>query len=335
MDIRQIQCFLCLYEEGSVTRAAAQLGIVQPALSMQIGRLEKEFNVKLFERSSRGVVPTAEGSNFYAMLLPIMRDIENVRHSMLDVSGRASGRVLIGVIPSLTSSIMPGLLRDYCVKHPDVAIQMAESYSATLVDQVESGSLDVALTNHPGRATGLVVTELVSEEMVLVTSRTAGLVPPGPVELRQIVRLNLVLPTGRQGIRGLIDRNLARLGLAVKPRLELDALVPTVELVRSGDWATILPLIAVYNQADEKGLQLNPLSGPGMRRELVAVHHPRRPLTLAAKSLCDSVVQELRRVIEEAEGTLRLADPAQPAARKARGRRSAAGSMKPADNGPR
>ena len=58
LDLRHIQYFVCLYEEGSVTRAARRLNVVQPALSMQIRRLEKRLGVDLFERTPRGVVPT-------------------------------------------------------------------------------------------------------------------------------------------------------------------------------------------------------------------------------------------------------------------------------------
>jgi len=62
MELRQIQYFLCLYEEGSVTRAAQRLNIVQPALSMQISKLENELEVKLFERTKKGCDCNLRGS---------------------------------------------------------------------------------------------------------------------------------------------------------------------------------------------------------------------------------------------------------------------------------
>lgn len=65
MDLRQIEYFVALYDERSITKAARRLNIVQPALSMQISRLEKTFKTKLFERTSRGVVPTDTGRTFY------------------------------------------------------------------------------------------------------------------------------------------------------------------------------------------------------------------------------------------------------------------------------
>ena len=65
MDLRQIEYFVALYDERNITKAARRLNVVQPALSMQISRLERTFKTKLFERTSRGVVPTDTGRTFY------------------------------------------------------------------------------------------------------------------------------------------------------------------------------------------------------------------------------------------------------------------------------
>lgn len=79
MDLRQIQYFIALFEDGSVTRAAKRLNIVQPALSMQIAKLEEELRQQLFERSAHGMSPTAAGRLMYRLFLPIMRDIAHAR----------------------------------------------------------------------------------------------------------------------------------------------------------------------------------------------------------------------------------------------------------------
>jgi len=70
MELRQLKYFTCLYEEGSVTRAAQRLNIVQPALSMQIAKLEEELGQTLFERSSKGMHPTEAGDQAYRLFMP-------------------------------------------------------------------------------------------------------------------------------------------------------------------------------------------------------------------------------------------------------------------------
>ena len=75
MDLRQIQYFVALYEERSITKAARRLNVVQPALSMQISRLEKTFKTRLFERTSRGVIPTDVGREFYGLCQKIIGNV--------------------------------------------------------------------------------------------------------------------------------------------------------------------------------------------------------------------------------------------------------------------
>jgi LysR family transcriptional regulator, nitrogen assimilation regulatory protein len=100
MDIKQMQYFLCLAQEGNVTRAARQLNIVQPALSMQIAKLEKSLGKQLFYRGSHGMSLTAAGEALALRLAPIVADIDRARDEMAQLDGKVSGRVSLGMITS-------------------------------------------------------------------------------------------------------------------------------------------------------------------------------------------------------------------------------------------
>src|SRR5258707_12431108 len=91
-----MQYFLCLAEEKNVTRAARQLNIVQPALSMQIAKLEAELGQKLFDRSVRGMTLTSAGEALLRLTAPIVRDAENARQEMAQPGGRVSRRAAGG-----------------------------------------------------------------------------------------------------------------------------------------------------------------------------------------------------------------------------------------------
>jgi DNA-binding transcriptional LysR family regulator len=316
MEYRQLSSFLCLYEEGSITRAASRLGVVQPALSMLVAKLERELGVVLFERSSRGVSPTAEGRRFYELALPVARGFENVRRRMIDMGGAASGRVRVGIVPSLMPVVVPAALRKYCELLPDVSVSVAEGYSSTLVPGVESGELDFAIVNDPVQPGALAVERLTREELVLVTNRTSGLVEPGPLDCTGLRRLPLIMPTAGQGRLRIPAEPPRRKRPALSPpRLEMDAIAPTLELVRSGRWATILPLVAIVPELRGPTLQINRLRRPAITRELVVLYHPRRPPSLAAKRLQETLAIELKAALSGAAAI--LAGPAQHRARSA------------------
>ncbi len=98
MDLKQMQYFLRIAQEGNVTRAARQLNIVQPALSMQIAKLEKSLGKPLFYRVSRGMSLTPAGEALAQRIAPFMADIDRVRGEIAQLDGEVSGRVNIGMI---------------------------------------------------------------------------------------------------------------------------------------------------------------------------------------------------------------------------------------------
>jgi LysR family nitrogen assimilation transcriptional regulator len=106
MELRHLKYFTCLYEEGSVTRAAQRLNIVQPALSMQIARLEEELGQTLFERSSKGMAPTEAGDQAYRLFMPILGQLLAARQALIDRSGQIGGRISAGLIASAANNAL-------------------------------------------------------------------------------------------------------------------------------------------------------------------------------------------------------------------------------------
>lgn len=98
MDFKQLQYFITLVEQGNMTRAARRLNMVQPALSAQILKLEREFSTKLFERTNRGVTPTASGKKLYELCVPLLGNMNALRQHMLAISGEVGGEVTVGLI---------------------------------------------------------------------------------------------------------------------------------------------------------------------------------------------------------------------------------------------
>lgn len=221
MDLRQIQYFMCLYEEGSVTRAARRLNIVQPALSMQIAKIESEFGRKLFERTAQGMQSTAEARAMYQLLTPVLRDLNNAQQQISNLNGAIAGRVSIGMVTSVSQSVLVDTLAEFTARYPAVETTVNEGYSADLIDWLTSGSLDVAVVNRPSKPGNVILEPIIEEEFVVVSSRTQGPKLPPRVKLEQLAGHKLVLPSKRNGLRAIIDRQVEHLGDAFAPKLEV------------------------------------------------------------------------------------------------------------------
>jgi len=298
MELRQIRYFLALFEEGNMTRAARKLNVVQPALSMQIRRFEEEFGSTFFERTPQGVVPTSAGKRAYQLLLPVMKEIENARQQILDLNGTVSGRIGVGLIPSVAASVLSAAVAEFSAAYPDVEIHIDEAYSGTLLEWVLAGQIDCAVMNQlSARTSGIVSDDLMDEDLVLVSARdTADGIPP-IVRFADLPDLSLVLPSKRHGLRMIIDRLASEQGIHIQPRIEIDALIPTLELVGRSGRATILPAIALAAGSTGLDLRISRIIDPRPARKLVRIHHVQRPLTLAAERFLDVLRDHIGRAV--------------------------------------
>ncbi len=293
MDLRQINYFIALFEEGSVTRAAQRLHVVQPAVSMQIARMERELGQKLFDRTPKSMVPTAAGRTLHRLVLPVVRNLSLAHEHMARLSGVVSGRVTMGMLASLATSLIPGMLTGFADDYPEIEVAVVDGYSSTFIDLVNEGQLDFAVINRPSRKLGLIVDPLVEEQMVLVTGAADDEgEDEGAVSIKRLTDYKLVLPTRQHGLRTELERHLANRNVTLEPRLELDAIEGIVELVAGSDWATILPSLAIRRHLALRRVHIRAIE-PMMVRRLAVIHHPRHPLSPASHAFIDHLRQAL------------------------------------------
>ncbi|WP_244817379.1 LysR family transcriptional regulator [Caballeronia sp. Lep1P3] len=300
MELKQIQYFIALFEEGTVTRAAKRLNIAQPALSMQVAKLESEVRQTLFERGPHGMAPTEAARLMYRLYTPIMRDIDNAREHLSRRDVIVTGRVSLGMVSSEAQSVLPESLARFDALFPQVEVSVADGFSAQLIDAVESGRLDAAIINKPRGRLTLDVEPLLVEEMVLVTSATHGPALPDEIDLVGRTDLELVLPTRRNGLRGALDAALMAADIVIKPKFEIDLLSTIVQFVEQSATATILPRVVVQAEVDDGRLRARTIVSPPIVRHIIQVTHPKRPIGPAAQALIGIITEEIRRVTKRA-----------------------------------
>lgn len=144
MDTQDIRCFRLVYEERSITRAAQQLFITPQGLSRTIQRLESELSVTLFERTKKGVVPTAGADYFYQESGELLLRMDDLR---LGIRNRSAARpqVHVGFSCGVLQVIPPHALPEIHKALPDYDIQWMESENADILERLQRGHLEVAL----------------------------------------------------------------------------------------------------------------------------------------------------------------------------------------------
>lgn len=272
MEIRQLRYFVRVVELGSLGLAARDLGVVTSALSQQISRLEGELSTRLLQRDARGAKPTDAGMAFYRQAQLALRHVDDAAQAARQA--RLSGHVSIGLPPSTCSVLGLPLMRALAERYPEVRLHLVENLSGHLAAMLNARQLDLALLFDTAAARRWTVIPLLEERLfVLAAPQLPGLPDQDRVRLSDLVDVPLLLPSGRHGLRAIVEAAFARARRSPRIVLEIDGLAPLMEAVRAGLGATIQPGAAAARD-----------SGLGLRRLLISDRAARRVNLLASVS---------------------------------------------------
>ena len=194
--------------------------------------------------------------------------------------------------------MLPAVLAEYKSNYPDVTLRIVEAYSGSLLDQLYSGKLDLAVINNTGSLGRTAIVPLFRDYLVLVTRYSSAKRAGADIQSPRLQEFKLVLPSQRQGMRLLVDSMLASKGITLKPAIELDSLGPTLELVRTSDWATILPVIAVKRAVDQKLLRSQRIVEPDIPRDVIVASPATRAPSLAAELFLKSLKAKVNELLD-------------------------------------
>ena len=215
VETRRLEYFLKIIELGSISRAAAQFKIAQPALSQQLAVLEAEMHAKLVTRSVRGVSPTQAGLALYRHAQVLVRHLEQAQAEVSQLSGAASTPVSIGLPLSTACMMSMPLLEEVRRRHSNIRLQLLEDFSGSLADMMLTNTLDLAVLFENKQTEGFKMDPLWIEELFLVVPSQSRVSDPIPI--RELARMDLVLPSGKNGSRLVLEAALEQIG--IEPRI--------------------------------------------------------------------------------------------------------------------
>lgn len=164
METRRLEIFVALVDAGGFKQAAASLFITPPALSQQISRLEKDVGVALIDRTMRPIVPTEAGREFYFRCRRVLEAMQHITQLLDDERSHEFGRVRVGIVPAMMYSTPAKAVRRFIREHPAANVQVRSIATSLLIDELEQGSIDVAVLLTQPDMKDLSSTTLFSEE---------------------------------------------------------------------------------------------------------------------------------------------------------------------------
>jgi LysR family transcriptional regulator, nitrogen assimilation regulatory protein len=281
MDLKHIRAFVAAYEEGSLSRAAARLGTAQPSLSVLIRDLETELGLSLFDRSPRGVEPTAPAAMFYPRCQSILHEFGAAREALAGWPGAMFGKINVGLPPTIAKGVLPRVMARFTETYPQVDVRVAEAFSGTLMEWTLAGEVECAIVAVPPADDRLTTRWITSEPVALIKRADGTVNKSTPVSFDQLPPLKLVLPSPRHSLRQMIDAEIFAGRIPISRTVEIDGLYGMLEFVRITEWVTILSASAILNEVDDERFTVLPLADPMPQLEFYVIHLARKALPAA------------------------------------------------------
>ncbi|MFJ4208026.1 LysR substrate-binding domain-containing protein [Paenarthrobacter sp. NPDC089675] len=291
MEMRQLQALLAVADTGSVTRAAELLHVVQPAVTRQIHNLEAELNATLFDRSRTGMRLTDVGIQVVDRARRALSELDRAREEARSSAAGLHGIVTVGLLASTATLLAVPFVAAVAERHPAVRLRVVTGYGGHLSRWLEAGDVDVALTYSQSSAAPLEVTPILEEDLWAVAPPGIAHVPEAGVELRDLLRRALVMPSAPHAIRSLVETAAARIGGSLDIAVETNDAGVQKQLVQSGIGWTVLPGIMVAEDAEGGVLNSAPIVEPGIPRKIVLAR-PSSMRSTAAVRMVAELLQE-------------------------------------------
>ncbi len=290
LTVRQLEILVAVADANSFSKAAEALGVSQPSLSETIRRIETELGLRLFDRTTRSLVLTADGRHAVAVAREVVRDFKLALDSITRRGQGRRGRVTVAGLPSVACAILPRAVRTFSHQFPRVEVGVLDVLHERAVNLVGDGIADLALTIRPTRLDDLQFEELGSDVLQLVCRKDHPLGARRRVTWRDLAPYPFVGLTRTSSVRRLTDAALIQSEAPIEPRYDVEQIPSAAALVDEGLGVTALPSLT-FTMFKGANLTMRPLTEPVMRRHVGVVTLAGRTLSEPATALITHVRQ--------------------------------------------
>lgn len=276
--LRQLQYIVAVSETGRFHEAAKSLNVSQPSLSAQIADVEQQLDIQLIERGRNGALMTPQGEEFVRRARLILRDVEDLKSAMKSEKGALSGRIRLGVLPSVGPYLLPPVVKDLHRSYPQLRLVVEEHWTDTLQTRLLDGTLDCVIStpeDHKDMASAL----LFEEHLWVCAAPDDPLAGSGPVRI-EALKDREILSVGQshrlsRTVQSLADEAEAKMS-GVFTGTSLDAIR---HMAATGAGVALLPAIYALSEASrDADLVLRPLDHPIAMRRVALIWRSTSPM---------------------------------------------------------
>lgn len=288
MDIKQLETFLNVAKLKSFSKTAEMIFMSQPAISAQILSLERELNIQLFDRSSKEVNLTPAGEMFQTYAADIMSTYNKAYNSLLSFNGTVSGKLSLAASTTPCNCIVPGLIKGFSQKYPDVNFNISEQSSGEIIENILKLNYEIGITGKASRDDKLKSYKLAEDNLVLISSPSLGI--PDEITSDMLRKYDFIIREKGSATRKTFEEALIEADIRFSDLnvvCEVNTLDTLFQFVKTGLGVSVVSGLVCNDYLASKSIKVTHISNLEMKRNIYLIVSSHRTLSPAAKAFFD------------------------------------------------
>ena len=294
MTITQLKYTLAVAEHGNFTTASEKCFVTQPTLSMQVQKLEEELGVTIFNRSTKPLQVTEVGEKVLNQARKIIEESTRMNDVISEEKGIIGGTLKVGIIPTVTSTLLPLFLNIFTKKHKNVDLKIEEFNTETIVQKLEDNSIDCAIAATPLSNDKVIERPLYYEPFVAYVPKHHSLSGNKYLEIDDLTNGDLLILQDGHCFRNQVLNLCSLEDLNKQYELKSGSFETLINLSNNGPWMTIIPYLHSNNLSPKNIENIIPFQDPAPAREISMIYSKSQlklPVINALMSNISSVIR--------------------------------------------
>ena len=293
LTLKQLRAFVAVYRRGKLAAAAEELGVTQSAVSVLIRQTEITLNTRLFDRTTRSLVPTQAAEDAFGIAERILQDVHTLGSNFRDLSEGSRGRVRLAATPATAAALLPATIRRFARRYTNIGLVIDDCAPNQFLSHIQSERVDFGIGTPPPEDSDFNVRILLEDQMHLVCADDHPLALRSEVRWADLRGEPLIVFRPGYGVRQLIESTLHKAGIVPTIAHEVGFLSTATWMAASGLGLTVLPTALAKLEA-RQGVTLRPLVEPVVMRTIALVTRKSRSLSPSCRLFIDMLVEDFK-----------------------------------------
>jgi len=299
LTLKQLRAFAAVYRLGKLASAAEELGVTQSAVSVLIRQVEETLNTRLFDRTTRSLVPTSAAEEAFGIAERILEDVATLGSNFRDLSEGSRGRVRLCATPGTALTILPGTARRFSRRYANIELVLDDCAPNQFLPLIASERVELGIGVPPPTGADFDSRPIFEDRMLLVCAADHPFAGRDRVRWADLEHVPLIAFRNGYGVRQLLDATVAKAGFEPRIAHEVGFLDTAAWMAASGLGVTILPAALARLRA-HMGVVARPLVEPEVTRTMALVTKKGRSLSPPCRLFLDMLLEDVAATAEAA-----------------------------------